>query len=286
MGLLWLAVQLPYRAQLRLGRTLGRLFYPLVWRWRLYTLHNLRLCFPEKSGAEIRHLARRHFEAIGISLLEIGMSWWAPGRRLRDLGEVVGMEHLERARRNGRGVILLTAHFTSFEIGGSILGQFIPFDVMYRHNKNAVLEYLIRRARNRHADNVIRSDQTRRILKRLREGATVWYAPDLAYTRQNYAMVDFFGHPAPTNTATSRLAKASGAVVLPYYPERLPGTGGYRLHLLPPLDDFPGDDAIADTERTNRILEDQIRAMPEQYMWSFDRFKARLHKQGQPNKAS
>ena len=278
LGLLRLLLLLPYPVLVGLGRLTGRLVYPLAWRWRLYTHLNLKRCFPEMSVQERHRLARKHFEAVGVGLFEIGLGWWASERRLRKWVQIEGLEFLQQARAEGGGVILMSAHFTSLEIGGRLLGLHTPFDLMYKENRSPVLEWVMRRNRCRHFDGVIRSDQVREMLRSLRRGRVVWYAPDLGYVRANSAMVRFFGTPAPTNTATPRVARAGNARVLPFYPERLPGARGYRLRILPPLEDFPGKDPVADTERTNRILEEQILRIPEQYFWSHDRFKTKLHK--------
>jgi KDO2-lipid IV(A) lauroyltransferase len=261
-----------------MGRILGRAIYCLAKRWRLVTYSNLRRCFPDKSRREHRRLAIAHFESIGVGLFELAMGWWSSERRLRRLVTVSGLEHLEQARAKGSGVLIMSAHFTSFEIGGRLLGLFAPFYLMYRPNRNAVLEYIVRRARGRHFQGIIPSNNIRELMRRLREGHCVWYAPDLGYTRKNHVLAPFFNQPAPTNPATSRIARSTGAPVVPFYPERLPGARGYRLHLLPAIDDFPSEDPEADTVRTNSILENQIRQMPAQYFWSFDRFKTKLHK--------
>lgn len=269
---------LPFPVLVLIGRGLGRCLYWLTWRWRLITYANLRRCFPEKSREEHRRLARAHFESVGVGLFELAMGWWSSERRLRRLVSVSGLEHLERARREGKGVLIMSAHFTSFEIGGRLLGLFVPFHLMYRPNDNPVLEYMVQRARRRHFQGIIPSNKIRQLMRRLREGHCVWYAPDLAYTKKNHVWAPFFGRPAPTNPATSRIAATTGAPVVPFYPQRLPGGRGYHLHLLPALENFPGDDPTTDTARTNAVLESQIRQMPEQYFWSFDRFKRKAHK--------
>ncbi|MDQ2069614.1 lysophospholipid acyltransferase family protein [Natronospira bacteriovora] len=278
LGLLRLMLLLPFPLLVLIGRGLGRGIYYLAWRWRFYTYLNLRRCFPDKPRREHGRLAKAHFEAVGIGIFELGLGWWASDRRLRRLVTVEGLEHLEAAQAQGKGVLIMSAHFTSFEIGGRLLGLFTPFHLMYRPNRNPVLEYVVQRSRRRHFDGIIPSNNIRTLMRRLREGHCVWYAPDLAYTKQNHVWVPFFGRPAPTNTATSRIARATDSPVVPFYPERLPGGRGYCLHLLPALEDFPSDDPEADTVRTNAVLEEQIRKVPEQYFWSFDRFKTRLHK--------
>jgi KDO2-lipid IV(A) lauroyltransferase len=116
-------------------------------------------------------------------------------------------------------------------------------------------------------------DDIRAMIRALRNNEAVWYAPDQSYRNKGAAMVDFFGIPAATTTATSRLARISGAAVLTYFPERLPGTAGYRVVIGPAFEDFPSADVVRDVERFNALLQAQIRKIPEQYLWMHRRFK-------------
>ena len=273
LGFVRLAILLPYRVQLALGRGLGWLLrHSARRRWRI-TLVNLERCFPELDAAARERLARRHFDSLGMAFIEIGMCWWADAARLRRLAHIEGVENLQAARAQGRGVILLSAHFTTLEIGGRLLGLCTDFHLMYRPNQNALIEEVMRRSRERHFDRAIPRNDVRLMLKSLKNGKPVWYAPDQGYRGKNSEMVPFFGIPAPTNTATSRLARASGAPVVPFFVERLPGAQGYALTLEPALEDFPTEDPVSDALRINRLLEERIRRAPEQYLWSHDRFK-------------
>ncbi|HWP94692.1 MAG TPA: LpxL/LpxP family Kdo(2)-lipid IV(A) lauroyl/palmitoleoyl acyltransferase [Gammaproteobacteria bacterium] len=278
LGLLRLAVLLPYGWQLALGRLFGRLSWPFAERRRRLTNYNINLCLPELAEHERQALARRHFEALGIAFFEIGLCWWAAASRLRRLVRVEGLEHLEAARRLGRGVILLSAHFTTLEIGGRLLALFTPFHIMYKPNRNPLLEWIITRRRVAHFERAIPRDDVRLMLKSLKENMPVWYAPDQGYRGKYSAMVPFFGVPAPTNTATSRIARMSGAPVVPFFVERLPGTAGYLLRLMPALENFPSDDPAADAERYNRLIEEHARRVPEQYLWAHNRFKTVEHR--------
>ncbi len=273
LGFVRLAIYLPYGMQLRLGRGLGWLLRLLARRrWRI-TLVNLERCFPELDQAGRERLARRHFDSLGMAFIEIGMCWWASAERLKRLAHIEGVENLHAARARGHGVILLSAHFTTLEIGGRLLGLCTDFHLMYRPNQNALIEEVMRRSRERHFDRAIPRNDVRLMLRSLKEGKPVWYAPDQGYRGKNSEMVPFFGIPAPTNTATSRLARTSGAPVVPFFVERLPGTQGYALVLEPALEGFPTDDPAADALRINKLLEERIRRVPEQYLWSHDRFK-------------
>jgi len=257
------------------GRLLGRSALLLARRRRAIADTNLQLCFPDLNEVQRRTLLRRHFESFGIGLIEVAVSWWTPDSRLRSLGRIDGLEHVHEALRRGKGVILLSAHFTSLEIGGRLLALHLPFHVVYRPNENPLVEAVMRRARERRFDKAIARDDIRGMLKSLKQNRAVWYASDQNFGHKHSVFAPFFGIPAATNTATARIAKISGAAVVPFFAERLNDGTGYLLRLLPALDNFPSGDIGADTKRINRLIEDQVRRAPEQYFWMHRRFKDR-----------
>ncbi len=273
LGVMRLLVFLPFRVQLATGRLLGRAASRVLVRRRWVALKNLELCFPKLSQEARAKLLRQHFESLGQGIFETAFTWWAPDRRLAGLSETVGLEHLTAARALGKGVILLSAHFTTLEIGCRLLLLRQPFHPMYRRHENPLFEKIMRASRERLSENPIRKDDVRQLMRSLRAGNTVWYAPDQAYRGKNAAPVPFFGVPAATNLSTSRLARASGAPVLPFFSLRLPD-GRYRLIIQPPLADFPGDDPETDAARINLVIEQIVREAPEQYLWVHRRFKA------------
>lgn len=274
LGLLWLLAQTPWRFQLALGRTLGRLLHGCVRERRRIAAINLELCFPELSPTERARLLRDNFEALGISLFEMATGWWGPERRLRRLARVTGREHLDAAVEQGRGVILLQGHFLTTDIGGQLLGQSLPFTATYAPPKNPVMRRLTERLRGRHLRNQIHHERVRDIIRELQANRIVWHGPDQSPGRRTAVEANFFGHPALSSTSTAKLARVSGAAVVPYHPVRL-ANGRYELRLEPALDDFPGDDLAAATQRVNDVIERHIRAAPEQYLWAHKRFKSR-----------
>jgi KDO2-lipid IV(A) lauroyltransferase len=269
------AANLPFPVQIVLGRMLGRLAYWAMPGRRRVARTNIHLCFPELSADARRRLLREHFQSLGIGVIETAMSWWAPAERLRGLARIEGLAHLHAALDHGRGVILLSAHFTTLEIGGRLLSLHAPFHVLYRPHKNAAFEAVMQTARARHFEKAISRDDMRAMLKSLKANMPVWYAPDQNYGREHSIFVSFFGIPASTITATARLARISGAKVVPFFQERLPGAAGYRLRLHPALEDFPTGDEAADTQRINDLIEAEIRKIPAQYLWAHRRFKTR-----------
>ncbi|MGH8225185.1 MAG: LpxL/LpxP family Kdo(2)-lipid IV(A) lauroyl/palmitoleoyl acyltransferase [Gammaproteobacteria bacterium] len=265
--------RLPWRLQLALGRLIGRIARRLAHRRRAITLANLALCFPEMSESDRGRLLDEHFESLGIAIPESAAGWWKPTSWLLRRAHVEGLDRLQAALAEGRGALLLTAHFTTLEIGAQMLAAFHPTLGVYRQHENPVFDRVIRGGRLSRGSGLIERSDLRALLRALRSGAVAWYAPDQAYLGPRGVEASFFGVPAPTNTATSRIAAASGAPVLPFFVERLPGMGGYRLCIESPLADFPSDDPTADAARVNAVLEAGIRRVPAQYLWSHDRFK-------------
>jgi KDO2-lipid IV(A) lauroyltransferase len=274
-ALLWCLTRLPYRLQLVAGRALGYLMHCFGGRRKRIMRTNIDLCFPALTDRERTRILRENFVSMGIAVLEMGMSWWVSERRLRRLATIEGMENLDAALQAGHGAILLSAHFTTMEIGGRLLSMFAPFQVLYREHKNAAMEYIIHRGRDRFTHKAILRDNLLGMRRSLRQNIPVWYAPDQDFGIGKGVFVPFFGIPAATITATSTLAKMAQSPVVPFYQTRLPGARGYRLTLLPALEHFPGGDPEADTRRINALLEDLIRQQPEQYLWAHRRFKTR-----------
>jgi KDO2-lipid IV(A) lauroyltransferase len=271
-----LCTTLPVGTLQTLGRKLGRFSLRLMPRRRVAEI-NLRLCFPELGPAERDDLLRRHFESLGAGIVEFGLGWWAPDSRLRDRIQLSGMEHLRAALDRGRGVILLSAHFTTLEIGGRFLAMHaagLPLNAMYRPNENPVIERAIRARRTEQFGVPIRRDDVRAMLRALKNKEAVWYAFDQNYGLKNSVFAPFFGVPAATNTATSRLAEATGAAVVPFFTRRL-ADGTYVQRIAPALEGFPSGDAQADAARLNALIEGWVREAPEQYLWVHRRFKDR-----------
>jgi KDO2-lipid IV(A) lauroyltransferase len=277
LGVLWLVVQLPYAVLLRLGRGLGALMLLGAASRRRIAARNLELCFPERSAAERSRLLRENFASSGIAFFEMAMSWWWPRARLARLAHIEGLEYLQAAQREGQGVILMSLHFTTLEIGAALLGQRHTIDGMYREHKNPLFDYIQRRGRERHNQDAtaIEREDVRAMLKVLRAGRAIWYAPDQDYGRKQSIFVPLFGIPAATVTATSKFARLGKARVVPFTQQRLADGSGYRLVVHPPLADFPGASEEADCLRINQWVEQAVRACPEQYLWAHRRFKTR-----------
>lgn len=276
IALLRVLTLLPQRTRMACGRVFGRLLLNIIPKRRKIALVNLRLCFPEYDDSSLDALVQGHFESLGMNACELALSWWLSDEDAAKLTELTGIEHLEAAMADGQGVIILSGHFAAIEITGRVVKQHLDeVASMYRPTRNPFVDQVLWRCRHRTVSQLIPKDSMRQMIRLLKRGVPIWYAPDQAYDRKYSALVPFFDVPAMTNTALSHITRLTGARVVPYLPQRLPDHSGYRAKFLPALDNFPTDDEAADARRINDLLEEHIRATPEQYYWIHRRFKNR-----------
>ena len=275
VGLLWLLHLLPLPLLAALGSGLGRLFFLLGRERRNVVLTNLRLCFPQMAAEDRERLARRHMQALGRSLLERSLCWWASEQRLRRLARIEGLERLRALE--GKPLILLVPHFVGLDVFATRLGLEINGASIYSNQKNPVINELLYRGRTRFGDQFVisRQEGMRPIIKALRAGRPLYYLPDMDYGPRDAIFVPFFGVATATIPGVSRLARLTGARVLPCIARMLPGGEGYVLEIDEPWSDFPGAGIEEDTRHMNAYIERRVLQMPEQYYWVHKRFKTR-----------
>ncbi|NKF21040.1 LpxL/LpxP family Kdo(2)-lipid IV(A) lauroyl/palmitoleoyl acyltransferase [Solimonas marina] len=269
----WTLSWLPLWLLRGIGAGLGALAGQLLRSRRRVVRINLELCFPELDARARTRRVNAHFRALGAGVFETAVAWFAPDWRLRRRCEVVGLEHLDAAQQGGHGILLLTGHYTTLEIGARCicLAQ-RPFHAMYRPYNNAVLDYFMHRWREgRSGLPALPRDDLRGLVRALRAGHAIWYAPDQTLDKRISVFAPFFGVPVGTITATARLAQMGRAKVVPYYPQRIGGR--YRVTFGPALENFPSGDELADAARINSVLEAGIREVPAEYFWVHRRFK-------------
>ena len=273
-ALVRLLAALPWRLQARLARALGSLAWYLARRDRRTTLINLRLAFPAQTERERRTIGRQHFRSLVYSLFEAGLVWFDHRGGLERLTRLEGREHLASAHAAGRGVLLLGAHFTTNEIAAAVLPQSgHACDVMYKRSGNELLNQLALRHRIRRGGRMIPSDKFVEMLKVLKRGGIVLYAPDQRFDGDGSVVVPLFGVPALSNPGTTFIARATRCAVLTYFPLRLADGSGYVMRIGAPLADFPSGDGARDVARYHALIEDAVAAAPEQYLWSYKRFR-------------
>ena len=275
LAAIWLLHFLPLALLARSGEALGTLFYTFGFERRRVCLLNLAHCLPELSASERSALAQRHFRAVGRSLLDRGILWWAPRNRIVGMVRLSGFENLRAL--SGQPVILLVPHFVALDVGFARLACEIDLVSIYANQKSAVMNRMLLAGRTRFGRQRLfsRQEGVRPALAALTEGVPFYYLPDQDYGPRDALFVPFFGVPAATITGLSRLARLAGARVVPCVTRMLPGGGGYEVTCYPAWENFPTEDVVADTRRMNAFVEERVREMPEQYFWTHKRFKTR-----------
>ncbi|MDR9891700.1 LpxL/LpxP family Kdo(2)-lipid IV(A) lauroyl/palmitoleoyl acyltransferasee [Pseudenterobacter timonensis] len=278
VGFLWLIVQLPYPVIYRLGCGMGRLALRLMKRRARIAYRNLELCFPQMSEGERHQMVVKNFESVGMGLMETGMAWFWSDRRMARWYEVAGtgMTPVHTLQAQKRGVLLIGIHFLTLEIGARMFGMQAPGIGVYRPNDNPVIDWLQTWGRMRSNKSMIDRKDLKGMIRALKNGEVIWYAPDHDYGPQASVFAPLFAvDEAATTTGTWMLARMSKAAIVPFVPRRKPDGKGYELIMLEPEYDPPLDDADTTARWMNGIVEKCIMLAPEQYMWLHRRFKTR-----------
>ena len=280
IGLAAAMARLPWPLQRALGRGLGALLHVAFRSRRRIAERNIALCFPELDATRQAALVRRSFSELGIGLFEFARAWWGSVQPMRRDLRVEGLEHLAAARAGGRGVIVISGHFTTLEIAARLMCDYAPLAGMYRPHDQGAMDWAVKRGRLRYATHMFTREELRPALKHLKQGGLLWFAPDQDTRRGESVFVPFFGRPAYSLTSTHQLARLSGAAVIAFSHVRR-DDGGYTLTLSPAFADFPTSGASADTARVMAAIEAMVRAAPSQYLWIHRRFKRQPDGRGQ-----
>ena len=275
--LLKLIGRLPHACIRALAAVLGALAYRAVTPRRRVGRVNLRLCFPEKSEAWRRRVLKRHFYQMALMMLEYGLYWYGSARRLKGMVRYRDKHLLDEALAAGEKVILLYPHFTAFELAVYALNQDVPLISIYSHQKNAELDAQILKGRHRydHVFLISRQESLRGIIRQIKaNSAPFLYLPDQDFGAKDSVFARFFGIPAATITGLARIAKLTGAKVIPAIPTR-EADGTVTLRFYPAWQNYPGSDLLTDTQRMNDFIAERVREQPDQYFWLHKRFKTR-----------
>lgn len=275
IGALWLLHFLPLGILAPIGAIAGTVLRVLGKERREVARTNLRLCFPDWDEARRESVLEAHFRAVGRSILEATIAWWASEARLRRLVRIEGEEH---ARALGdRRVIFLVPHFVGIELEGLRMSMDYKGMAVYSHQKNKVFDEFLVRVRSRFPGTrmVARQEGVKTLLRGFKDGLGLQLSPDLDLGPRDAVFVPFFGVRTATVTALSRLARLTGAAVVPVVVRQLPGGEGYVMRMYPAWDNYPGASPEEDTRRMNAFIEERVLEMPEQYYWLHKRFKTR-----------
>ncbi|QWK94925.1 LpxL/LpxP family Kdo(2)-lipid IV(A) lauroyl/palmitoleoyl acyltransferasee [Plesiomonas shigelloides] len=273
---LYLVTLLPYPLIRRIGFTLGRLFMRIGKRRVKIAERNLELCFPDMSREARAQILQENFESTGMAVMETGMAWFWPDWRVEKIFQVEGLEHMRQAQAEQRGVLLIGVHFLTLELGARVFGMYNPGVGVYRPNDNPLMDWLQTWGRLRSNKYMIDRKDVKGMIRALRTGEIIWYAPDHDYGPRRSVFVPLFAvDKAATTTGTSILMQAADPALVAFAPIRNKDGSGYRLVISPAIQGFPMDDEVAAAAFMNRVVEKEILRAPGQYMWLHRRFKTR-----------
>lgn len=275
MAGMWLGARLPWALQRRLGALIGRALLRLVPDRREAARTNLALCLPELDESQRETLLRHSFEDLGIGMFEFARAWWGSIAPMRRDVSIEGLDKLLALQAQGRGVLLISGHFMTLETCGRLLCDHVALAGMYRRHRNAVFEWAVKRGRLRYASAMYTNDEIRPVVRLLKRGGFLWYAPDQDMRGKDTVFAPFFGVAASTITATHALARMTGAAVIGFFHRRRDDGFGYEMRVEAPLADFPSTDATADAARINALIERMVREAPDEYLWVHRRFHRR-----------
>ncbi|MDR0805247.1 MAG: LpxL/LpxP family Kdo(2)-lipid IV(A) lauroyl/palmitoleoyl acyltransferase [Enterobacteriaceae bacterium] len=276
IGLLYLLVLLPYPLINRLGRGLGRFAMRFMKRRKMISRRNIQLCFPDMTEEQIETWLKKNFEATGLAIFETGMAWFWPTWRINQWCKVQGLENLQNAVNNVRGTLVIGIHFLTLELGARIIGIHAPGIGVYRPHDNKLMDWLQTWGRLRSNKFMLDRRDIKGMIRSLKQGELLWYAPDHDYGPRNSVFAPFFAvKNAATTIGTSILVRAANPQLIPFIPMRNEDNKGYTLIVQPELQNFPLKDEVAAAAFMNKAIEQQIMIAPEQYMWLHRRFKTR-----------
>ncbi|MGJ7459963.1 LpxL/LpxP family Kdo(2)-lipid IV(A) lauroyl/palmitoleoyl acyltransferase [Halomonas sp. MA07-2] len=275
IGAMHVAAWLPWRLKLWVGKRVGLAAWRFARRRRHITETNIRLCFPERDEADQRRLVRETFIANGIGIMETATGWCRDPEHLRHRVTFKGQAHMARVQAEGKGALIIGVHFSTLDLGAALHSLYFRADAVQRPHDNPLFARFMGRARDPYFDAIIDRHDLRGVVRRIKAGHAVWYSPDQDFGRDASVFAPFFGIPAATVKMTSRIARMTGAPVIPLIFHRNPDNRTYTLEYLPPLENFPSGDEVNDAAQINAFIEGAICRHPEQYLWLHRRFKTR-----------
>ena len=271
--LMRIGVFIPFQFQVILGKAIGKLIYPFMKKLRETAYSNISNCFPEKKQPQVTLLVKQHFDAIGISLFETANAYYGSDRKIKKLLSINNKHFFSDALKDEGGIILLCSHFMPLMLGSRALLLENSIANVYRPQNNKLFDKVMVKGYTKNGAVMIKSKDTRSILKAIKNSLPIWYAPDQDLGINNSVFAPLFGIETATASATARLAKNNNTRVIPYSFIRT--KHGYEMSFDKPIKNYPSNDPIKDATTTNKILENQIIKAPEQYLWIHRRFKTR-----------
>jgi len=275
LAILRIFILMPYPMALKIGSSLGVIAYYAIPKRRHITKVNIELCFPNLSESEQEQLVKNTFRSAGMGIIETALSWWASEKKLMSISQISGLENIHKALKKNKGVILYTAHTSTLEIGGALMTFYQPILSVYKKAHNLLFEEFLYHSRTQKLTKLVQTYELRMMIKSLNNNEVAWYAADQDFGMKQSVFAPFMGVETATLITPSRIAKMTGAAIVPFFCRRLADNKGYLLDILPEVTNVPSGNDIQDATRLNQLIADAIGKAPEQYFWAHRRFKTR-----------
>lgn len=275
IGIVWLISLLPLSSAQKLGEWIGRRMYKSNSETARLTRINLKMCYPEYSDEQIEALALESLIAMGKSYTEIGMTWMWPVEKARAVIEAVqGEEFLQKALSENNGIILIAPHLGNWEILNHFFRPYLHMTVMYKKGKIPAFDRFVFKTRKRVDVGLVPADRSgvMSLFDLLENKKVVAVLPDQQPKITSGVFAPFYGNTALTGKLIGELARQSGAYLLCCYAKRLPN-GNYGVVLKPASETIRDEDPVVAATALNQSIEECIRECPEQYQWSYKRFR-------------
>ncbi len=269
--------RLPLSWQMCFGRGLGWLFWILPNSRKKVVRTNIKACFAHMATDQQDQLVRDNLIATGQGVVEMMAALWSSDRGLERRFSFSGLEHLLPVLEQGQGVLLLSCHTTSIEWGikglnAHLRSQGLPVGHMLaREHNNKKLEAHYQKARLQFVEKVIDKKDIRSLLKSVKKGHGVYYAPDQHFS-YNHEMIEFFGVPAATTLGPAKITESKGIAAIPWFCFRQ-GKGHWHIEVCPPIPAMGTEQHVLALQQMNQLFEEKIKQHPAQYLWAHRRFK-------------
>ena len=276
LGVFFILSLLPTSTRHAIGKKIAGIIYKKNSHRYLIINSNLKIAFPGLDDQHRHKLVFKHLQWYGCGLVDYSVLFFASKKRLLNILEIQGQEHIDEALKARQSVIILLAHSVMLEFAPVVLGSQYDIFGSYKTSKNPVLDWMIAKSRCRHLEFVVsREEGLRKLVKSLVPGKVMIFLPDEDLGTENAVFAPFFSKSKATLTTTSRITKMAKAVALPTFAYYDNEKSKYIVKIGLPLANYPSTDAVKDAANMNQGLEKLIEENPEQYMWSMKWYKTR-----------
>ncbi|MBB5021499.1 lysophospholipid acyltransferase family protein [Desulfurispira natronophila] len=265
------------------GSACGWLLYWFPNDFRRITRINVQRCFPELTARQQRLLERQALQETCKTALETGYIWFnSTARLLAKVKSTHGGDLLQKAMSKGKGVIIASPHLGCWEIVGRYLGNRYPITCLYRPSREPDMDYIALLGRKQDQTTLVPTDATgvKQLFATLRQGNMVGILPDQDPRYGSGVFAPFFGIPAKTMTLLPKLAAKTGVPVFFVFAQRLPWGRGYEIHIVAADSNIVSEDNVLAATAMNKGVEACVRQVPQQYQWSYKRFRTRPEGKG------